>query len=109
MSSEKSGERELEPDKKRVSDDIGIETTDIYSGCASLDPVYEAKARILNNAVQEIGMGKYQVRIGSWVLIYEGLSAGTLSVEPVCCNGVWLASVSVSRHSHRFLLNPYIG
>ncbi|KAF1921011.1 major facilitator superfamily domain-containing protein [Ampelomyces quisqualis] len=26
----------------------------------SLDPVYEAKARILNKAVQDIGMGKYQ-------------------------------------------------
>lgn len=26
------------------------------------DPVYQAKARILNHAIQEIGMGKYQVR-----------------------------------------------
>ncbi len=26
----------------------------------SLDPVYHAKARILNNATQEIGMGRYQ-------------------------------------------------
>ena len=26
----------------------------------SLDPVYEAKARVLNTAIQEIGMGKYQ-------------------------------------------------
>lgn len=25
------------------------------------DPVYQAKARILNRAIQEIGMGKYQV------------------------------------------------
>ena len=29
----------------------------------SVDPVYQAKARILNNALQEIGMGRYQVRI----------------------------------------------
>src|SRR6266571_883109 len=29
----------------------------------SVDPVYQAKARILNQALQEIGMGKYQVRI----------------------------------------------
>lgn len=29
----------------------------------SVDPVYQAKARILNHALQEIGMGKYQVRI----------------------------------------------
>ena len=34
-------------------------TLDIYN--ESLDPVYQAKARILNAAIQEIGMGKYQV------------------------------------------------
>ena len=28
----------------------------------SVDPVYQAKARVLNAALQEIGMGKYQVR-----------------------------------------------
>lgn len=28
----------------------------------SVDPVYQAKARVLNAAMQEIGMGKYQVR-----------------------------------------------
>ena len=28
----------------------------------SVDPVYQAKARILNHALQEIGMGKCQVR-----------------------------------------------
>ena len=27
----------------------------------SLDPVYSAKAKVLNDALQEIGMGKYQV------------------------------------------------
>ena len=27
------------------------------------DPVYEAKARVLNKAIQEIGMGKYQVSL----------------------------------------------
>ena len=34
-------------------------TLDLYDG--SLDPVYQAKARVLNAAIQEIGMGKYQV------------------------------------------------
>ncbi|KDQ52980.1 hypothetical protein JAAARDRAFT_162203 [Jaapia argillacea MUCL 33604] len=38
---------------------IGVETQDIYRD-DSLDPVYQAKARILNDAFQEIGMGKYQ-------------------------------------------------
>lgn len=28
-----------------------------------VDPVYQAKARVLNRALQEIGMGKYQVHI----------------------------------------------
>lgn len=31
----------------------------------TLDPVYEAKAHTLNNAVQEIGMGRYQ-----WGLVF---------------------------------------
>jgi len=29
----------------------------------SVDPVYQAKAHVLNQALQEIGMGKYQVHI----------------------------------------------
>jgi hypothetical protein len=34
---------------------------DLYDE-GSVDPVYQAKARILNHALQEIGMGRYQVR-----------------------------------------------
>ncbi|KAA1466887.1 MFS general substrate transporter [Dentipellis sp. KUC8613] len=34
-------------------------TPDLYDE-GSVDPVYQAKARILNRALQEIGMGKYQ-------------------------------------------------
>lgn len=33
---------------------------DMYA-YGDVDPVYQAKARILNEAIQEIGMGKYQV------------------------------------------------
>lgn len=29
----------------------------------SLDPVYEAKAKVLNKAIQDIGMGKYQWQV----------------------------------------------
>jgi hypothetical protein len=29
----------------------------------SVDPVYQAKAHVLNQALQEIGMGKYQVLV----------------------------------------------
>lgn len=32
---------------------------DVFEG--TLDPIYEAKAKILNDAIQEIGMGRYQV------------------------------------------------
>ena len=40
-----------------------VETQDIFDeGESGVDPVYQAKARILNDAFQEIGMGKYQVR-----------------------------------------------
>lgn len=35
-------------------------STDLYDDGYS-DPVYQAKARILNDHIQEIGMGKYQV------------------------------------------------
>ena len=39
------------------------ETHDVFDADeAGVDPVYQAKARILNDAFQEIGMGKYQVR-----------------------------------------------
>ena len=34
--------------------------TDLYEDGYD-DPVYHAKARILNRSIQEIGMGKYQV------------------------------------------------
>lgn len=27
----------------------------------SIDPIYQAKAHLLNSAIQEIGMGRYQV------------------------------------------------
>lgn len=40
---------------------VQAETQDIFTDDNSLDPIYKAKARILNDALQEIGMGKYQV------------------------------------------------
>ena len=42
---------------------IHVEEHDVFSGeDSAVDPVYQAKARVLNAAFQEIGMGKYQVR-----------------------------------------------
>jgi hypothetical protein len=37
----------------------------------SVDPVYQAKARVLNHALQEIGMGRYQVRIPHQLFVGE--------------------------------------
>ncbi|KAM5539420.1 hypothetical protein V8D89_006872 [Ganoderma adspersum] len=47
---------------------VHIEDHDIFDGeDAAIDPVYQAKARVLNAAFQEIGMGKYQ-----WALFVVG-------------------------------------
>ena len=34
-----------------------------------LDPVYHAKTLVLNRALQEIGMGKYQVIVTKWLFM----------------------------------------
>jgi hypothetical protein len=36
----------------------------------SLDPVYEAKARVLNKAIQDIGMGKYQWQVSTYTVCW---------------------------------------
>ncbi len=48
--------------KEKDSDVIVIhaDTQNVYDD-DTLDPVYAAKAKILNDSLQEIGMGKYQV------------------------------------------------
>lgn len=42
---------------------VGIEDADTTNVLpeGSVDPVYQAKAKVLNDAIQAIGMGKYQV------------------------------------------------
>jgi len=41
-----------------------IAKSDLYDDSeGSVDPIYQAKSRILNQAIQEIGMGKYQVSV----------------------------------------------
>jgi hypothetical protein len=44
----------------------------------TVDPVYEAKARVLNDAIQAIGMGRYQVcpvgsNIGGFLTSFSGI------------------------------------
>ncbi|KAL4072456.1 major facilitator superfamily domain-containing protein [Scleroderma yunnanense] len=54
----------LEKREVLKAEDLQAHTEDIYTE-ESLDPVYHAKAKILNDAIQEIGMGKYQ-----WFLFF---------------------------------------
>ena len=43
---------------------IPVDTRDVFDeGDSGIDPVYQAKAHLLNEAIQEVGMGKYQVRL----------------------------------------------
>lgn len=42
----------------------------------TIDPVYEAKARVLNRAIQEIGMGKFQWQL--FVVISFGWASDNL-------------------------------
>lgn len=70
MSSPKHLSRELSPDlKKRTTQDVEAKaiaenTHDLYDEEESgIDPVYQAKAKLLNDALQEIGMGRYQVSV----------------------------------------------
>jgi hypothetical protein len=44
-----------------VEGGIHANTKDMYEDGRALDPVYQAKAHVLNDALQEIGMGRYQV------------------------------------------------
>jgi len=50
--------------KSETSVQVHEATNDIYSidEAPGLDRVYHAKARLLNTAIQDVGMGKYQVR-----------------------------------------------
>lgn len=64
------------PDSKKIETEQGVASVhDAPPGVleeGSLDPVYEAKARVLNKAIQDIGMGKYQWQVGEYkVFRYE--------------------------------------
>ena len=50
-------------DKNSVRLEVQETTHDMYSldEASGADRVYHIKARLLNNAIQQIGMGKYQV------------------------------------------------
>ncbi len=80
-------------DMQSLVADAPTQTLDIFEG--SIDPIYEAKARILNEAIQEIGMGKYQV-----ISVLDGLMSCPNRffglVVLICRGRLWLVFVSVS-------------
>jgi len=66
--------------KSETSARVHDATNDIYSidDTPGLDRVYYAKAMLLNNAIQEIGMGKYQVGLRLYST-RRGISTNLLS------------------------------
>lgn len=72
-----------------------VATQDVYDEEDSgVDPVYLAKATILNDALQDIGMGRYQVSIN---LLVAGMTeTEDFAVVVVCSNGIRMVLVSPS-------------
>ena len=75
---------------------IPVDTHDVFGEEESgVDPVYQAKAHILNEAFQEIGMGRYQV-------CYMSLAQGKRGARSLMCptvvpvHGGWVRMVLVS-------------
>jgi hypothetical protein len=62
----------------------------------SLDPLYAAKAKILNDSLQEIGMGKYQVR-PSLNLWQGALTRSHPQVVSFYRRWLWLVLVRITR------------
>ncbi|TCD65333.1 MFS sugar transporter [Steccherinum ochraceum] len=57
-----------------------VETQDVFDEAESgIDPVYQAKARILNDAFQELGMGKYQW----WLFVVTGFGWFSDNLWPI--------------------------
>ena len=65
------------------------------------DPVYEAKARVLNNAIQEIGMGRYQ-----WQLfIVVGFGWANDNLWPIVTSLILTSIANEFKPAHPTLLS----
>jgi hypothetical protein len=69
------------------------DTEDVYGGHGALDPTYVAKAKILNNAFSEIGMGKYQVGLLTFKFGLRALQRPDSTVASFFRCRFWLAVV----------------
>lgn len=71
---------------------VFVETYDAFDDVESgMDPVYQAKAKILNDAFQQIGMGRYQVEFPIIAIFGRILHWSVATVY-----GHWLRVVLVS-------------
>lgn len=84
---------QLHGEKDEIGFGVQADIRDIFTD-NSLDPVYQTKARILNDALQEIGMGKYQVSHRAACGPHLPLLILVSEVVPVPCSWFWLAVVS---------------
>jgi hypothetical protein len=66
---------------------------DLYED-ASIDPAYQAKARMLNRAIQEIGMGKYQVGLHGYCFLVQSIPT-RFAVVSIRCRWVWVVRVNI--------------
>jgi hypothetical protein len=60
----------------------------------SVDPVYHAKARVLNRALQEIRMGRYQVQIRTLLPSVLEIVTVSILVGAICRRWFWTLFVS---------------
>jgi len=74
------------PDERR-------QLADLYED-ASIDPIYQAKARMLNRAIQEIGMGKYQVGLHNYCFLVQRIPTG-FAVVSIHCRWLWVVRVNI--------------
>ena len=68
---------------------------DIVLDEGTLDPVYTAKARILNKAIQDIGMGKYQWQVSN--ILYNFSTFPILAVRMIQFDILVLSSFTYSK------------
>jgi hypothetical protein len=72
-----------EPSAQTVARDGKTSISVLEDG--SLDPVYEAKAKMLNKAIQDIGMGRYQWQVSAGSSGAHLHSINTLSIKDCRC------------------------
>ena len=58
---------------EEVAVNVLHDAPDAVLGDGAVDPVYEAKARVLNKAIQDIGMGRYQWQVRCLTLVSQSL------------------------------------